>query len=318
MNSNLNFSDSEVDKRKNREREMDLNADLSKVKKSVSNNYSSLYDNNSRDYYLGRINKKANDVWNIKSTLEKIYPVNNKKEPIYYTGKISLKNVDNWEREHDRRNKIKRGALDIIKEYGITRPIARAYEKIMDEKLLRELAFPFKSINHARAALDIGKGIKDGSNNLSSTAERFALEYDKLYKKDKSGKIEEGRNAIRHTLWQGALSSKYGPKIARDAGDSHETRPYADVGVRDFDNKEDADMVTDLLNNKIGRRLGLMYPGCSRRDLALHIIEEYWRSGLYSYEQGRDGRWYVRKRTITDDVFNALYDRYKNLNNYGR
>lgn len=77
-------------------------------------------------------------------------------------------------------------------------------------------------------------------------------------------------------------------------------------------------MVTDLLNNKIGRRLGLMYPGCSRRDLALHIIEEYWRSGLYSYEQGRDGRWYVRKRTITDDVFNALYDRYKNLNNYGR
>lgn len=94
--------------------------------------------------------------------------------------------------------------MDIIKEYGITRPIARAYEKIMDEKLLRELAFPFKSINHARAALDIGKGIKD------------------------------------------------------------------------------ADMVTDLLNNKIGRRLD------------------------------------VRKRTITDDVFNALYDRYKNLNNYGR
>ena len=78
-------------------------------------------------------------------------------------------------------------------------------------------------------------------------------EYDKLYEKDKPGKIEEGRNAIRHTMWQGALSSKYGHKVARDAGDSHETRPYADVSVRDFDKKEDADMVTDLLNNKIGR-----------------------------------------------------------------
>ena len=76
-------------------------------------------------------------------------------------------------------------------------------------------------------------------------------------------------------------------------------------------------IVTDLLNNKIGRRLGVMYPNISRRDLALRIIEEYWRSGLYSYEQGRDGRWYVRKRTIPNDVFNALYKKYKNLNDYG-
>jgi hypothetical protein len=186
----------------------------------------------------------------------------------------------------------------------------------MDEKLLREVAFPFKSINHIRAAIDIGKGI-DGSDNRSSTAERFALEYDKLYEKDKPGKIEEGRNAIRHTMWQGALSSKYGPKVARDAGDSHETRPYIDVSIRDFDKDTDADMVTDLLNNKIGRRIGVMYPGSSRKELALRMLEEYWRSGLYSYEQGRDGRWYVRKRTIPNDVFNALYKKYKNLNDYG-
>jgi hypothetical protein len=189
----------------------------------------------------------------------------------------------------------------------------------MDEKLLREVAFPFKSINHMRAALDIGKGIDiDGSDNLSSTSDRFALEYDNLYNNNKlKGKIKEGRNALRHTMWQGALSSKYGPKVARDAGDSHETRPYIDVSIRGFDKDTDADMVTDLLNNKIGRRIGAMYPGSSRKELALRVLEEYWKSGLYSYEQGRDGRWYVRKRTIPNDVFNALYKKYKNLNDYG-
>lgn len=235
---------------------------------------------------------------------------------MFFVERIPLQHLGSWEKEHDNRNKITRGALDIIKEHSVTRPIARAYEKVMDFKELREVAFPFKSINHMRAAYDIGKGI-DGSDNLSSTSDRFALEYDNLYNNKLKGKIKEGRNALRHTLWQGALSSKYGPKVARDAGDSHETRPYADVSVRDFDKKEDADMVTDLLNNKIGRRLGVMYPNISRRDLALRIIEEYWRSGLYSYEQGRDGRWYVRKRTISNDVFNALYKKYKNLNDYG-
>ena len=63
--------------------------------------------------------------------------------------------------------------------------------------------------------------------------------------------------------------------------------------------KKDADMVTDLLNNKIGRRIGVMYPESSRKELALRVLEEYWRNGLYSYDQGRDGRWYVQKKAIT-------------------
>lgn len=239
---------------------------------------------------------------------------------MFFVERIPLQHLGSWEKEHDNRNKITRGALDIIKEYSVTRPIARAYEKVMDFKELREVAFPFKSINHMRAALDIGKGIDiDGSDNLSSTSDRFALEYDNLYNNNKlKGKIKEGRNALRHTLWQGALSSKYGPKVALDAGDSHETRPYIDVSIRDFDKDTDADMVTDLLNNKIGRRIGAMYPGSSRKELALRVLEEYWRNGLYSYEQGRDGRWYVQKKRIPDNVFYDLYNKYKKLNKFGR
>lgn len=294
MNSYLNFSHSEADKREQREQEMGLNVDSSKVKNSINDGSLLNYSSNAKDNYLNRIKKKDNYAWDIKSTLENLYPEEKKqnkirrkinfKLPVFFAERIPLQQMRGWEKEHDRRNKITRGSLDIIKEYAVTRPLARTYERIMDEKLLREVAFPFKSINHIRAAIDIGKGI-DGSDNLSSTAERFALEYDNLYNNNKlKGKIKEGRNALRHTLWQGALSSKYGPKVARDAGDSHETRPYIDVSIRDFDKDTDADMVTDLLNNKIGRRIGAMYPGSSRKELALRVLEEYWRNGLYSYE----------------------------------
>ena len=52
-----------------------------------------------------------------------------------------------------------------------------------------------------------------------------------------------------------------------------------------------------------------MYPGSSRKELALRVLEEYWRNGLYSYEQGRDGRWYVQKKRIPDNVFYDLYSK---------
>ena len=58
MNSYLNFSDSEADKREQREQEMGLNVDSSKVKNSI--NYGSLlnYSSNAKDNYLNRIKKK--------------------------------------------------------------------------------------------------------------------------------------------------------------------------------------------------------------------------------------------------------------------
>jgi hypothetical protein len=197
--------------------------------------------------------------------------------------------------------------------------VKSAKQQQKKNKLLREAAFPFKSYGHMRAATDIGFGINKRSNNLSSTSDRFAEKYDDLFKeKHLTGKIEQGRNALRHTIWQSALTSKHGSKVARDAGDSHETRPYANVNVRAFYDKEEADMVADLLNNKIGRRIGTIHPHKSKKELALLVLEEYWRNGLYSYEQGRDGKWYIRKMRIPDSIFYDLYDKYKELNEYGR
>ena len=80
-----------------------------------------------------------------------------------------------------------------------------------------------------------------------------------------------------HDLWDGDTVNK------------------SSVNIRVLDNKEDADMVTDLLNNKIGRRVGAQYPDIDRQELAFRVLEEYWKRGLYSYEQMPDGKWYVTK-----------------------
>lgn len=329
MYNYLNSSDDEADKSRKIEADGILNIDSSEAKNSINYGSSLNYGSNTKNNYLSGVKQKAKYPWDIKSTLENLYPTDNKKQsnvgkktdfkvPMFFVERVPLQYLESWEKEHDNCNKITRGALDIIKEYAVTRPLARAYEKMMDVKELREFAFPFKSVNHVRAAYDIGKGI-DGSDNLSSTSDRFSAMYDSLYHKNKlNGKIKQGRNALRHTFWQGALSSKYGPKVARDAGDSHETRPYIDLSIRSFDKDTDADMVTDLLNNKIGRRIGVMYPESSRKELALRVLEEYWRNGLYSYDQGRDGRWYVQKKRLPDNIFYDLYNEYKKLDDFGR
>lgn len=240
----------------------------------------------------------------------------------YNANNINPMKMEKLEQKHDKFNCIKRGVLDIIKEHNFTRPIGDIYESINNIKRIKELKFPLKSKRHFFAAADIGLGVND-SKNLSSTADRFAKEYDKLYKDldyaySNEIQIKEGRNAIRHAIWQGVLTSKYGGKVAIDAGDAHETQPYTDIKKRSFYDKEEADMVTDLLNNKIGRLIGAKYPNSSRKDIALRILEEYWRSGLYSREKGKDGKWYVRKRMLPYEVFNELYHRYSNLNEYGK
>ena len=52
------------------------------------------------------------------------------------------------------------------------------------------------------------------------------------------------------------LTSQYNPQIAYSAAMSHEARPYADIDKRVFGNEGDADVVTDLLNNEIVRKIG--------------------------------------------------------------
>lgn len=232
---------------------------------------------------------------------------------------VNINNIAEWENRHDKRNNMFRGVLDIIEHYRLTRPIKRAYESVMDFKELREAAFAFKSPTHAKAALDLlPNSYKRPYSNISSDAQMFANKYNDLFTdKDEAYKdfykIDQGENAIRHTIWQAAITSKYGAQVARDAGDAHETRPYFDVHKRVYDNESDADMATDLLNNKIGRMIGVKYKNRSKKEIALKVLEEFYRNGLYTYKRGGDGRWYVENVRLPEKFFYALYKKYLNI-----
>ena len=235
---------------------------------------------------------------------------------------MSMRDIDKWEEENKKRNSAKRERVERMKGNPFTSPIARGYEKTMDAKIARELAFPFRSPVHTAAAVDIGLGTNDNYNNLSSASERFANEIDNyFYRRDKKNGekryLSTLRNSMRHTIWQATLASQHNPQVAYSAGMAHETRPYADTDKRVFDNESDADMTVDLLNNVIGRRIGAKNRHLSRKQIALLALKELKDSGLYQYELCNDGLWRIMKVRISDDVYNEMYNTFINLDNDG-
>lgn len=237
---------------------------------------------------------------------------------------VNINNIEQWEESHDNYNKELRNTLDVMKSNRLTTPFAVAYEKFMDKKELREAAFPFKSLKHTIAATDIFPGIKYKNykisyENISTQAQMFADEYHRLYNENnglgvKNTYISKAQNAIRHTIWQATIASLYGAKVARDAGDSHEIRPFADVNKKVFNSEVDADMTVDLLNNKIGRKIGVEHINKSAKEIALLVLEEFKNNGLYSYEKGVDERWYISKKKLPENVYYLLYKRFLQLN----
>ena len=235
---------------------------------------------------------------------------------------MSMRDIDKWEEENKKRNSAKRERVERMKGNPFTSPIARGYEKTMDAKIARELAFPFRSPAHSAAAVDIGLGTNDNYNNLSSASDRFAKQIDNYFsgedgKDEKNGYISTLRNSMRHAIWQATLASQYNPQVAYSAGMAHETRPYADTDKRVFDNESDADMTVDLLNNVIGRRIGAKNRHLSRKQIALLALKELKDSGLYQYELCNDGLWRIMKVRISDDVYNDMYNTFINLDNDG-
>ena len=235
---------------------------------------------------------------------------------------MSMRDIDKWEEENKKRNSAKRERIERMKGNPFTSPIARGYEKTMDAKIARELAFPFRSPVHTAAAVDIGFGTNKKYKNLSSASDRFANKIDKYFdrgdKKDgEKHYLSTLRNSMRHTIWQATLASQHNPQVAYSAGMAHETRPYADTDKRVFDNESDADMVVDLLNNAIGRRIGAKNRHLSRKQIALLALKELKDSGLYQYELCNDGLWRIMKVRISDDVYNEMYNTFINLDNEG-
>jgi RHS repeat-associated protein len=123
-----------------------------------------------------------------------------------------------------------------------------------------------------------------GSDNISTVAANFAnnSKVDNV-SQEKKGKGTE-RNAVRHTLWQALVSQAYGYSIAKMAADAHESNPNA-LQSRPknltFNNLEDADQFVDLMNNIIGRQIGMDNPNATPNELAGKVLDRFASDGLW-------------------------------------
>ena len=127
-------------------------------------------------------------------------------------------------------------------------------------------------------------------------------------------------NAMRHTVWQATISSKFGDGTATAVGNAHETNPGVDLSIRTFSGNgalAAADQTTDLLNNQIGRSIGDANPGASMIDLAGKALDYYHSNGLYTASTGADGTVTVSQTKLSDSQYAAAKDRLQHMDKDG-
>lgn len=180
----------------------------------------------------------------------------------------------------------------------------------------RELGF---FLRHPVIATEIGEE-QHGSENISTNATRFAagLGLTEVLPSHEGSEV----NAFRHALWQSTITVNYGASIARQVGAAHENNPLAVQDVTDttnlsFKTLAEADQSIDLLNNQIGRRLGLENPGLSMRDLAFTVLEEFRVLGLFTATQNADGSFSISRSQLSKDKYARALKKLTILDNLG-
>lgn len=81
---------------------------------------------------------------------------------------------------------------------------------------------------------------------------------------------------------------------------------------------ERGDKIIDLLNNRIGRKLGHNNKKSSIKEIALLVLDEFLKNGLYTYEIGDDGIYYIKKEKMSDQSYMDIYNSILKLDNNGR
>lgn len=176
---------------------------------------------------------------------------------------------------------------------------------------VREFGF---FVRHPVVGSEIWK-YAQGSNNISTIAVLFAsnIELDNIG--------EEGTevNAFRHTLWQAIITSEYGDKISKEAGNAHEKNPIALQQIESISDGylvvstlfkiEEADEIIDLKNNIIGRQIGCDNKALSNTELAVKLLYEFKENGLYVAKKHLDTEYYkINLLKIDERKYNrALY-----------
>lgn len=196
------------------------------------------------------------------------------------------------------------------------RSVVETAKKITGSRYVKEGLF---ALEHPVKALMTGPYI-DKAPNISTTVSRFAnageiLECNVINDKLTDEASEKG--AMRHALWQATLSSIWNDNIARRIGNAHEDGLDYDVSVRRYNNLIDADRTVDLLNNIEGRRIARTYKTYNPKKMALCVLEEFRKNGLYIAVQGADGHWHIERRKLDDEKYNRMLQEYQKMNFLG-
>lgn len=135
-------------------------------------------------------------------------------------------------------------------------------------------------INHPVAARTIG--VEDyKSVNISSNAARLAKRTGLDNKANGEGRGTQV-NAVRHTLWQAAISSQFDSEIADRAGNAYLSDMEIREGKTDYYSRFLADQAVDQRNNRIGRSIGSGKPGADMKTILQSVLFYYHKVGLWT------------------------------------
>lgn len=159
------------------------------------------------------------------------------------------------------------------------------------------------ALKHPLAASAIGTEHPQATN-ITSNAVRISTRLG-LDNRANGGGRGTQVNAVRHALWQAAITARFGSRTAEEVGNAYESGAgYADT--LDYPDRYRADEAADLRNNAIGRSIGSDHPNRNMQQLAALILAEYRLFGLWTAsEQQHNGRtvWRIAQTRLDEAQF---------------
>ena len=169
------------------------------------------------------------------------------------------------------------------------------------------------ALRHPIAAGSIGS-VSHGSTNISTNSARFAINTGLPENRAMEG---SHINAFRHTLWQASITNEFGAGVAKEAGNTHEVNPTANLSQTSFKTLAGADETVDLLNNQIGRDIGKNNPDASMQQLAVETLNYFNDNGLYTANKQKDGSYSISQTKLTSEQYSSALKTISTTNQNG-
>lgn len=160
--------------------------------------------------------------------------------------------------------------------------------------------------SHPIAAQAIGMESNE-STNITSNAVRFARRTGLDDRANGDGRGTQV-NAVRHTLWQAAISARFDAETAEKIGNAYEVNPVLQEEKLDYASRYASDEAVDLRNNRIGRGLGSERAQLDMKALALAVLNQFHKEGLWMsnpIEENGKTLWRISQTKLSDAEYEA-------------